>query len=121
MAKIAKSPLAAFMQDSLKMARRRDAIKGWISDDSVTVGYLMGLYHAQQGKCYWSNEEMTMERGLNDEKRVTWSLCTIDRIDNTLGYIVGNLRFACDGVNRMRGNMSDARFAALCKRIGMRG
>ena len=121
MAKSIKSPLQKFLQDSLKMARRRDVINGRTSDDSVTVDYLMGLYHGQQGLCYWSGEEMTLERGLNEDGNVCFSLCTIDRIDNTLGYVRGNLRMAQDGVNRMRSNMSDKKFANLCKRIGMKG
>jgi hypothetical protein len=121
MAKIAKSPLVKFLQESLKMARRRDVVNCRVGDDGVTVDYLLGIYHAQNGECFWSGETMTMERGLNEENAVTWSLCTIDRINNNIGYVRGNLRMACDGVNRMRSNMSDAKFASLCKKIGMRG
>lgn len=124
MARTPKAPLVKFMQDSLKMARRRDVLNGRVGDPTVTVDYLLGIYHAQEGRCYWSNEEMTLVRGLieddNGGKAVCWTLCTIDRINNNVGYVRGNLRFALDGVNRMRSNMSDAKFKALCKKIGMR-
>ena len=117
MAKIAKSPLAKFLQESLKMARRREAIKGWTSDERVNVAYLVGLYHGQQGKCVHTGEVMTLVRGLV-EGAVVPELCTLDRIDNAKGYEIGNIMLACDGINRMRSDMPLAQFRALCKKIG---
>lgn len=119
MAKSTRSPLELFFAKSLKMARSRDKMKGWASDDNVTISYLVGLYHGQQGLCAHTNEPMTIVRGLV-EGAVTFDLCTMERIDNTKGYQVGNLMLACDGINRMRGDMALSTFRAFCKRIGMR-
>lgn len=118
MAKSTRSPLEHFMAKSLKMARSRDKMNGRDSDDSVTIDYLVGLYHGQNGKCFHTGEQMSIVRGLV-EGAVSFDLCTIDRIDNTLGYVKGNLILACDGINRMRSDMPLAQFRALCKRIGM--
>ena len=118
MAKSTRSPLEQFLAASLKMARRREVIKGWKSDDSVNVSYLVGVYHGQKGLCAHTGEQMTLERGLV-EGAVVFDLCTMDRIDNTKGYERGNIIFACDGINRMRSDMPLAQFQRLCKRIGM--
>ena len=113
-----RTPLELFFAKSLKMARSRNKMKGMENDDNVTVAYLVGLYHGQKGLCAHTGEEMTIERGLVDGA-VVFDLCTMDRIDNTIGYTVGNIMLACDGINRMRGDMSLKKFRALCKRIGM--
>jgi hypothetical protein len=118
MAKTTRTPLAQFLAQSLKMARRREAIKGWTSDERVTVQYLVGLYHGQQGKCAHTGETMTLVRGLVDGAVIP-ELCTMDRIDNTRGYEIGNIMLACDGINRMRSDMDLKKFRALCKKIGM--
>jgi hypothetical protein len=116
--KSTRSPLGQFLAQALKMARRREVIKGWGSDDSVNVAYLEGLFHGQNGKCFHTGEQMTLVRGLVEEA-VVFDLCTMDRIDNTKGYTIGNIVFACDGINRMRSDMPLAQFRNLCKRIGM--
>ena len=118
MAKSTRSPLQKFMARSLTLARARETLKGQDHDDQVTVEYLIGLYHGQNGKCCHTGEPMTTVRGLVDGA-VVFDLCTMERIDNTKGYEVGNIMLACDGINRMRGDMPLAQFRAFCKRIGM--
>ena len=113
-----RSPLEQFFAKSLKMARSRDKMNGRELDDSVTVSYLVGLFHGQKGLCIHTGEPMTIVRGLVDGA-VVFDLCTIDRIDNTAGYTRGNIALCCDGINRMRADMALSKFRALCKRIGM--
>ena len=113
-----RSPLEQFFAKSLKMARSRDKMNGRDSDDSLTVSYLVGLFHGQQGLCIHTGESMSIVRGLV-EGAVVFDLCTIDRIDNTIGYNRGNVALCCDGINRMRGDMALPKFTALCRRIGM--
>lgn len=119
MAKAKYSPLQAFMARSITLARTRDNLNNRAIDYNVTVDYLVGLYYGQEGKCYHTNEQMTLERGLIDGA-VCFTLCTMDRIDNAKGYEVGNIILACDGINRMRSDMPLKQFQALCKRIGMK-
>jgi hypothetical protein len=112
-----RSPLAQFFATSLKRARSRDKMAGRDSDSRVTVDYLCGLYYGQNGNCFHTGEQMTLERGLEDGA-VCPTLCTFDRIDNAKGYEIGNIVLACDGINRMRSDMPLKQFRALCKRIG---
>ena len=119
MAKSNRSPLQKFFADSRKHAVQRDKKNDRHFDHNVTIDYLCGLYYGQEGKCYHTGETMTLERGLV-EGAVTFTLCTMDRIDNAKGYEVGNIVLACDGINRMRSDMPLKEFQALCKRIGMK-
>lgn len=117
MAKSTRTPLEQFLAISLKQARSREKQRGWAHDDRVNIAYLVGLYHGQEGRCFHSGEIMSTTRGLVDGA-VVFDLCTMDRIDNNLGYVVGNIVFACDGINRMRGDMTLQEFRSFCRRIG---
>ena len=117
-----RTPLELFFAKSLKMARSRNKMKGMANDDNVTVSYLVGLFHGQNGLCAHTGETMTIGRGLiiiEGKKFVMPELCTMDRIDNRKGYDVGNIMLCCDYINRMRGDMPLPKFRALCKRIGL--
>jgi hypothetical protein len=114
-----RTPLEQFMARSRDLARARDVKKGFERDDAVTIAYLVGIYHGQNGKCFHTGETMTLERGLV-EGAVVPELCTIDRIDNRKGYEVGNIIMACDGINRMRSDMDLKKFQTLCKKIGLK-
>ncbi len=120
MAKSTRSPLEHFFAKSLKMARSRDKINGRESDNSLTIDALCGLYYGQDGKCAHTGEPMTLVRGLVDGA-VVFDLCTIERIDNARGYSVDNVMLACDGINRMRGDMPLTQFRKFCKTIGLKG
>ena len=120
--KMKRTPLELFFAKSLKMARSRNKMKGMANDDNVTVAYLVGLFHGQNGLCFFTGEPMTLERGLvttDGKEHVRHELCTMDRINNRMGYDVGNINLTCDGINRMRGNMSMPRFQSLCRKIGV--
>ena len=114
-----RSPLGVFFAKSLKMARSRDKMKGWEADPRVTVEYLIGLYHGQNGKCCHTGETMGLTRGKVDGA-VRFELCTMEREYNWKGYEFGNIMLACDGINRMRGDMELSQFRNYCKRIGLR-
>jgi hypothetical protein len=114
-----RTPLQKFMARALTLARARDTLKGFEHDDNVTIDYLVGIYHGQNGKCYHTGETMTLERGYV-EGAVVPELCTPDRIDNRKGYEIGNIILACDGINRMRSDMDLKKFQTLCKKIGLK-
>lgn len=117
MAKSTRTPLGQFMAEALKMARRREVIKGWAHDPAMNEEILIGLWYGQGGKCAHTGEPMTLVRGKVDGAVVP-TLCTIDRIDNTKGYSPDNVMLACDGINRMRSDMDLSQFRKLCKLIG---
>lgn len=49
-------------------------------------------------------------------KRTTFN-ASLDRIDSSLGYIIGNVQWVYKGVNFMKGEMSHDYFIEMCKMI----
>jgi hypothetical protein len=113
-----KTPLESFFYVVRKDMKTRDRLAGRTFDDNVTVDYLIGLYYGQKGLDYHTGLSMCMVKGLVDGA-VKPDLCTPDRIDNTLGYTVGNILLARWDINKLRGNMTLSEFYNVCKLIGL--
>lgn len=81
----------------------------------MNVAILTEMYHNQLGKCALSGLDMTIvgTRG-SDEY---WRSISIDRIDSSKGYVLGNVQLVCTGVNYMKKDMSDELFKHFCKTV----
>lgn len=88
-------PRASFL-GSVGQAMRR-----WPAVNPVTVDYLLDMLAQQAGKCALSGVTLTFGGGLN------WSSCSMDRIDQDVGYEIGNIRLVAHAVNAFRGQMTD--------------
>ena len=72
----------------------------------------MALWVAQGGRCALSGIEMTWAKG----KALPTSI-SMDRIDQTKGYVPGNVRLLCLGVNALRGIQTDEETIAMARAI----
>jgi hypothetical protein len=72
------------------------------------------LLENQEWKCALTGLDLMCNGDLDP---ITASL---DRIDNSKGYILGNIQFVHKEVNMMRGTLDLNRFTELCKLIGDR-
>jgi hypothetical protein len=91
-----------------KIVKKHSSAKNYIStllnhcskrknkDSNLDIGYLLDLYEKQKGFCGLSGIEMTYEYG----KKTT--NISIDRIDNSKGYLKGNVHFVCYLSNVMK-------------------
>ena len=79
----------------------------------LSLDYVMGIYHAQKGRCALSGEWMTWEVG---KGRVSTNI-SIDRIDSSKGYVPGNIQLVCAIVNCMKNEYSQEEFIEFCKRV----
>lgn len=77
----------------------------------IGVDYLMELWRLQNGICALSGMPMAFDQDLPDRS------VSIDRIDCSKGYIVGNLRLVCTSTNIMRKDMLDSEFYWWCKAV----
>lgn len=78
--------------------------------------YLKGLYDSQNGICPISGIKMHLKDTSSGPKR--FDQASLDRIDNSMGYIKGNVRFICLMANYMRNRkFSDYDMIDICKDV----
>jgi hypothetical protein len=83
-------------------------------DWNITIDDGVELFQKQNGKCALTGLELTCSGDFSD---ITASL---DRINNNIGYTIGNIQFVHKDINMMRGTLSMERFIELCKSVADR-
>ena len=111
-----------YLVDIIRNAKS-SGIKRGISEFSIDVEYLVELYEKQKGLCSISGIKMTHISGMG---KVATNI-SVDKIDNSKGYVKGNIQLLCLASNMLKLNMSakelDAFLYALsvniCKMNGL--
>ena len=80
----------------------------------ITIEYGYSLYEKQNKKCKLSNLPIEFETTNNKIKTFQASL---DRIDNNIGYVDGNVQWIVKEINYMKNKISEDKFISLCKII----
>lgn len=96
----------AYMQYLLAKAKKRNVC-------DVTLDFLEGLWLSQGGVCAMTGWTMTMVLGHGRCE----TNASIDRIDSSKGYVVGNVQLVCRCVNVAKSDMSVEFFKALCSAV----
>lgn len=73
--------------------------------------YLLAQLAAQNHRCYYSGVELT----LNAPNR--YDSVSIDRLDNSLGYVPGNVVITIWRINRAKSNLSAQDFISMCRTV----
>lgn len=73
--------------------------------------YAWELFLAQDGKCYFTGEPLKIS------SNQIANTASIDRIDNTMGYIRGNIRWVHKHINIMKNRYTDEYFLSLCRKV----
>jgi hypothetical protein len=113
----------------MKTAYLRETIRKTKSDAkcrrnlefAIDLDYLLALVDAQEGRCALSGWELEFTRGGDFKGGKNPRGCTVDRIDNSRGYVPGNVQLACCLPNYLKADMDLAEFRSLCRDIGNRG
>ena len=69
-------------------------------DLEITLDDIKQLWVKQNGKCYWLNIDMSLEDVMIKDSPFAVS---VERLDNDLGYVPGNIVLASRFANRGRG------------------
>ena len=112
-----KTTTEKFFATSIKHAKHRSVLKGIAFDPQVTASYLAGLYDGQNGRCALTGVPMSLERGGDWYGGKNPFVCSMDRIDNALGYTVGNIHLATARSNNLRGDTPLKEFVKFCKLV----
>lgn len=78
---------------------------------TIDLKYAWDLFLSQEKRCFFTNEllVLTDHQGQNT--------ASLDRIDNTEGYVPGNVRWVHKIVNMMKRTYSDEHFIHWCKLV----
>jgi len=83
----------------------------------VSNEYLWNLFLSQNKKCVLSGVELTFTKNSNASKyRACETNASLDRINNQIGYVEGNVRWLHKDINRIRGQFNDTQFLEWCKK-----
>lgn len=82
----------------------------------LTKEYCWNLFLEQKGKCVFSGLPLYLPKS-KKEIRFNLRTASLDRINNNLDYIEGNVRWTHKHINAMRSNMSYMDFIFYCESI----
>ncbi len=99
------------MSRRLTYARERSRRKGL--DCDLVIGDLLGLWESQKGRCALSGVEMTLGAVGGREP----NLASIDRVDPSGGYTLGNVRLVTWVVNCAMQDWGRDEFFELCLKV----
>lgn len=101
----------------LRKARARDKKKGRIKNMNLTLSYLKKLWKEQDGICPFTGVKLNLPKttsGWNTKEPYNASL---DRIDCSVGYVKGNVRFVSYIANVARGDFTDQQLFNFCRAV----
>ena len=79
----------------------------------ITIEYAWDLYKKQNGKCALSGVPISFSKRIKGDTRSA----SMDRIDNSIGYVEGNVHWVHKTINFMKSTMSALEFLEWCGRI----
>jgi len=80
---------------------------------NIDSEYLHNLFLGQNGRCALSGIELKLPQCDKDNS----ATASLDRIDSTKGYVVGNCQWVHKDINRMKWHFQQEHFIELCKQI----
>lgn len=100
------------------VARGRDRSKTHTYGCDITVEYLKELWEQQKGICPFTGWLLTLPEDTgNCFIESSPSNASIDRIDNSIGYMQGNVRFVAVMANLARQRFTDEQLINFCKAV----
>lgn len=83
----------------------------------VSPEYLQELFNLQSKKCALSGIDIYISKSQSNPVERSKNNASLDRIDSTKGYIIGNLQWVHKDINTMKMHYSQEYFINLCKMI----
>jgi hypothetical protein len=99
------------LSENISNSRKRAAKFGW--KNNLTIPYLAKLWFEQKGRCALTGIMLEYESGDLQSKNPYRT--SVDRIDNHLGYVQGNVRLLTHWANNAKSTWPDDVFVKFVK------
>jgi hypothetical protein len=83
-------------------------------DFNVPIEYLWDTFQKQKGRCNLSGVELCFP---HNQRQKRFRTASLDRIDSSKGYVIGNVQWVHKNINFMKLNLSDEDFIGWCKLV----
>lgn len=83
-------------------------------DFNISIDYIWNLFTQQNERCALSGIEIKLSRYIEKQSTQTASL---DRIDSSKGYVIGNIQWVHKDINKMKQNFNETYFIDMCTLI----
>jgi hypothetical protein len=103
------------LSENISNSRKRAAKFGW--KNNLTIPYLAKLWFKQKGRCALTGIMLEYESGDLQSKNPYRT--SVDRIDNNLGYVQGNVRLLTHWANNAKSTWPDETFIKFVKSANM--
>lgn len=104
------SPFRSFVYMSKKNGKKKHL------EFNLDVNYLKEIWESQRGICPYSNLPMKLAR-TEKERDYSPESASLDRIDSTKGYVVGNVEFVCLSINYAKHNFDKQDFVNFLSKL----
>jgi len=103
------------LSENVSNSKKRAAKFGW--KNNLTIPYLAKLWFKQKGRCALTGIMLEYESGDLQSKNPYRT--SVDRIDNNLGYVQGNVRLLTHWANNAKSTWPDETFIKFVKSANM--
>jgi hypothetical protein len=84
---------------------------------NIDCKYLKQLWDKQNGICPFTNKKLILRTHSNNDITKSPYQASLDRIDNSIGYVEGNVRFVALIYNYAKNTFSDQEVIDFCKTV----
>lgn len=99
----------------LKVVRKNSKSKE--RDFNIDCEYLKRLWCEQNGICPFTNQKLTLRTHSNNDVKKYPYQASLDRIDSSIGYVKGNVRFVALIYNYAKNTFSDDDVIDFCLKV----
>lgn len=99
----------------VRVGERRDRNCGRTTN--ITTEYLLELWNKQNGICPFTGWYLILPKDCEGWNQADPKNASLDRIDNTLGYVIGNVRFISVMANYARNTFTDEQLINFCNDV----
>lgn len=86
---------------------------------SITIEYILDLLKKQEYRCALSGMPLIMSKTFSTDRtnKVSSTTASLDRIDSSKGYVLGNVQWVHKDINIMKNKFDQNYFIDVCKKI----